>query len=82
MSLRYYVYVLRSLKDGRRYIGSTGNLERRLSEHDRGLVKSTRHRRPLELVYHEVFDSKEEAQERERFFKSGKGREYLQQLGI
>jgi len=82
MAEKYYVYVLRSLKDGRRYIGSTGDLTRRLFEHNNGLVKSTRYRRPLELIYHEVFDDKHSALMRERFFKTGKGREYLHNLGI
>ncbi|OGD95262.1 hypothetical protein A3A48_04135 [Candidatus Curtissbacteria bacterium RIFCSPLOWO2_01_FULL_37_9] len=43
------VYILRSLKDKKNYIGSTNNLERRLREHSRGYVKSTVRRRPLVL---------------------------------
>ena len=42
-----------------------------------GLVKSTKNRRPLELIYHEEFENKSDAFARESFFKSGKGREYL-----
>ncbi|MGD9899462.1 MAG: GIY-YIG nuclease family protein [Calditrichaceae bacterium] len=54
----YDVYILLSEKDKKRYIGCSGNLKRRLSEHQAGLVKSTRNRRPLKLVYKETFPDK------------------------
>lgn len=74
----FTVYILRSLKDGKRYIGMTERpIEERIREHNSGLVKSTKNRRPLEYRYHEEFDTKKEAMQREKFFKSGKGREYL-----
>jgi putative endonuclease len=76
----YYVYVLRSEKDKKRYIGVTENIDRRLYDHYNGLVKSTKHRRPLKLVHKEEFRSKIEALKRERFFKSGQGREYLKEV--
>lgn len=80
--MTYYVYILKSLKDSKRYIGMTSDLNRRLSEHNSGKVKSTKNRRPLELIYTEEFISKEEALNRETFFKSGKGREFLKSIGI
>ena len=43
------VYILQSIKNQRYYIGSTNNLERRLSEHGRGLVNATKALRPLAL---------------------------------
>jgi putative endonuclease len=70
---QHYVYVLRSLKDGRLYTGYTTNLKDRLQDHNAGHTKSTRNRRPLELVYSERFESKKEAMERERFFKTPEG---------
>jgi len=76
----FYVYVLKSLKDNKRYIGFTENLQRRLFEHNNGLVKSTKNRRPLELIYHEEFVSKKDALLREKFLKSGHGREFLNSL--
>lgn len=79
---KYYVYILKSLHDGRRYIGFTGNLSRRLFEHNVGKVKSTKKRRPLILIYVEEFFSKSEAESREKFFKTGKGREYLKFMEI
>ena len=73
----YTVYVLRSERDQKRYIGTTNNIEERLLEHQSGLVKSTKNRRPLKLIYTEEFEDKTEALQREKFFKSGHGREYL-----
>ena len=60
----YFVYILTSLKDSKRYIGMTSDLNRRLSEHNSGKVKSTKNRRPMKLIYTEEFDSKEDAMKR------------------
>ncbi len=78
--MNYTVYVLRSEKDGKRYIGVTNDLERRMKEHQGGGVQSTKNRRPLELLYTEVFENKGEALLREKFFKTGKGREFLNSI--
>jgi len=66
----YYVYLIRSLKDGRFYAGYTEDLKARLGQHNRGLVRSTKGRRPLELVYWEAFKTRGEAMRRERQIKS------------
>jgi len=73
----YKVYVLKSKKDNRRYIGYTDNIDRRLKEHNRGKVKSTYKRRPLELIYFEEYPDKLLAEKREGFLKSGQGRKLL-----
>ena len=73
----FTVYILRSEKDNKRYIGVTSDLKERLFEHRNGLVKSTRHRRPFNLIHTEMYESKFEANQREKYFKSGVGREYL-----
>jgi putative endonuclease len=78
----YTVYVLHSDKDCKRYIGVTSDISRRIIEHNLGLVKSTKNRRPLVLIYKELFSNKSEAMKREKFFKTGKGREYLKDHGI
>ena len=80
--MSYTVYIIKSSKDNKRYIGCNKNILRRLDEHNNGLVKSTRNRRPLELIYIEGFENKSDAIARERFFKSGKGREYLDKNNI
>ncbi|QQS37862.1 MAG: GIY-YIG nuclease family protein [Ignavibacteriales bacterium] len=76
----YTVYVLKSLKDQKRYIGMTSELTRRIDEHNFGKVKSTRNRRQFILFYTEEFNTKEEATAREKFFKTGKGREFLNSI--
>jgi len=65
----FYVYVLRSKKDNNCYIGSTVDLERRIKEHDAGLVFSTKSRLPLELVYYEAYKSESDARYREKNLK-------------
>lgn len=70
----YYVYILVSLKDKRFYVGSTGDLKRRLGEHSKGLVESTRSRRPLDLIAYEAYRLKSEAVRRENYLKSSDGR--------
>ena len=78
----YRVYVLRSLKDVKLYIGYTNDLERRLKEHNAGKTESTRRRRPLELVYSEEYEDRDKAMHREKYFKSGLGREELKKILI
>ncbi|MBI2342553.1 MAG: GIY-YIG nuclease family protein, partial [Deltaproteobacteria bacterium] len=78
--MSYFVYVLRSKVDGKLYIGSSGDIEKRLSDHTCGRVDATKKRRPLELVYKEIFENKELARKRELFFKTGKGRLVLRNL--
>ena len=77
MSEEYWVYVLRSRSSGRLYTGSTNNLERRLGEHNQRHTASTRGKGPWEIVYREKVGDRAEARARERFLKSGRGREFL-----
>jgi putative endonuclease len=72
----YFTYVL-GLADGHWYVGITDDLERRLAEHEAGEVISTRHRRPVELIYFEACRSREAAAAREKQLKTGFGRGYL-----
>ena len=60
----YYTYVLYSLRDGRWYTGATSNLRERVREHETGRVRSTRHRRPFQLVYYEACLSEMDARRR------------------
>mgnify|MGYP005839930391 CR=1 FL=1 len=76
----FYVYILLSKKDNKRYIGMTANLNRRLSEHNSGLVKSTKNRMPLDLIHYEIFETKSEAHSFERKLKQRKGNLDIQQL--
>ena len=73
----FTTYVLRSENNGSLYIGYTVDLDRRIIEHNTSQSGYTRNYKPWELVYFEEFGSKSEAIKRERFFKTGKGREYI-----
>ncbi len=76
----YTVYVLRSLKDGKHYTGYTNDLQRRMKEHNSVKTESIKRRRPFELVYSEEFLDINEAKQREKYFKTGKGREELKKI--
>lgn len=80
--MKYYVYILRSLKDNRYYIGSTADVRARLNYHNAGLQKSTKSRIPFELVYSEEYDSKTEGLKREKQIKAYKGGEAFKKLII
>ncbi|MBC8555812.1 MAG: GIY-YIG nuclease family protein [Candidatus Brocadiales bacterium] len=73
----FYVYVLRSHKDGMFYTGYTSDLNRRLNEHTKGEVKSTKYRLPVELVYYECCLNQQDATHREKYLKSTYGKRFL-----
>jgi putative endonuclease len=72
-----YTYVLRSEIDNKLYVGWTEDLNRRIDEHNNGMVDSTRPRRPLKLIYYEACNNKKDAIAREKALKTGFGRAYL-----
>jgi putative endonuclease len=76
----FHVYVLRSESTGRYYTGSTGDLARRLTEHNTGLATATRHWGPWRLVYHEEHPRRGSAIRREQYLKTGRGRDELRRL--
>lgn len=65
----FFMYILKSVKDNKLYIGSTSNLVKRLKEHNSGIVKSTQNRIPLKVVYFEGYMNEEEARHREHNLK-------------
>lgn len=73
----FYVYVLKSTKDEKLYIGFTKDLKERIRFHNLGINRSTKYRRPLKLLYYEGYISEKDAREREKFLKSGRGHEVL-----
>lgn len=77
----HYVYVLRSLKNQKRYIGFTSkNSLDRLREHNKGTNVWARQNRPFELMHTEEYNTKQEARKREIFLKSSKGRKELNKI--
>lgn len=75
----HYVYIL-FLKTNELYKGYTDNLKRRFREHNQGLVDATRNKRPIELIYYEAYQNKSDAVKRERYFKTGWGRDYVKKI--
>ncbi|MBI2039499.1 GIY-YIG nuclease family protein [Candidatus Microgenomates bacterium] len=74
-----YVYIL-LLKTGEFYKGIANDLSIRLLDHSKGNVKATKGKLPLRLVHVEMCGSKREARQLEKFFKSGFGREIIQEI--
>ncbi|OGI68250.1 hypothetical protein A2738_02180 [Candidatus Nomurabacteria bacterium RIFCSPHIGHO2_01_FULL_42_15] len=74
----FSIYILKSLKKGKRYIGYTGKTaEKRLIEHNSNSNVFTRQNKPFVLIYTEEYQTKAEAIKREKFLKSGQGRKFL-----
>jgi len=73
-SMRYYVYILRSTRADRLYIGSSAEPDERLKSHNFGRVCSTKAWRPWERVLLEEYQERATAEKRERYLKSGWGR--------
>jgi len=67
--MKYFVYILKSIKDSSFYIGYTKNLDRRLSEHNEGRSRYTARKAPWKLYYFEEHENKRDAIKRELFLK-------------
>ncbi len=67
--IMFYIYVLKSLRDGMNYIGSTNNLKKRLAEHNSGRAPSTKLRKPFILIYYEAYRDEVDARMREHNLK-------------
>jgi len=78
--MNFTVYAIKSKTDNRIYVGFTSNLERRLKEHNNGQTRSTKAYKPWVLIYQEQINTRTEAREKEKFFKSGCGKERLKKL--
>ncbi|MEK7637389.1 MAG: GIY-YIG nuclease family protein [Patescibacteria group bacterium] len=73
----WHVYFLESEKNGRYYIGTTGNVRKRLREHNTGKSFSTKPYRPWKLVRVERYPTLSEARKRERALKTKKSRKVI-----
>ncbi|MBS1575526.1 MAG: GIY-YIG nuclease family protein [Bacteroidetes bacterium] len=76
----FIVYAISSHKRNYIYVGLTNNIERRFNQHQEGLNKTTKPYRPFILFHIESFFSRIEARKREKYLKSGAGKEYLRQV--
>jgi len=73
----FYVYVLKSVERNYIYVRLTNSVERRLSEHNKGKERTTRAYRPFDLLFTESFVTRVEARKREKYLKSGCGKEWI-----
>ncbi|MBE7477568.1 MAG: GIY-YIG nuclease family protein [Ignavibacteriales bacterium] len=76
----YKVYAIKSKIRKYIYVGMTSNIVERIERHNKGYEKTTRAYRPFELIYTEDQATREEARKREKYFKSGIGKEFLKKL--
>ena len=76
----FFVYAISSLVKNYIYIGLTIDVKRRLAEHNDGYNKTTKPYKPFKLIYSESYPTRIEARKREKYFKSGVGKEFLKRL--
>ncbi len=75
----FYTYIL-LCSNGSYYKGFTNDLEKRYQQHLNGTgAKHTAKHRPIKIAYYETYKTEQEAVAREKYFKSGSGREWLKQ---
>ena len=73
----YFVYAIKSLERIYIYVGMTNDITRRLAQHNKGQNRSTKAYRPFKLIYSEAHNTRVEARVREKYLKSGIGKEFL-----
>ncbi len=77
----FFVYILQSESTGKIYIGQTNDLDRRVAQHNDPDFKLTLHtkrnRGPWKLIHSEEYPTRREAMRREKYLKSGQGREWV-----
>ena len=76
----YYVYAILSETRNYIYVGLTNDVNRRLAEHNNGYNKTTKAYRPFKLILTEKFENRTDARTREKYLKSGSGKEYIRLL--
>ena len=74
------MYILQSEKNGKYYIGSTDDIEKRLIKHNKGYSRYTKDKGPFKLIYKEGYYTRSEAKKREYYLKSLKSRKALEKL--
>ena len=73
----HFVYVLKSMSARKSYVGMTGDIERRLAQHNAGLNFYTKQYLPWIIVHKEQYDTLSDARRREKYLKSAAGRRFL-----
>jgi len=73
----WYVYILKSKKYKWFYVGITNNLINRFKLHNSGKIESTKKLKPFILIYYEAHNNRYDAAKREKFLKSGWGKNWI-----
>ena len=76
----YTVYAIKSINKNYIYVGQTSDLEKRFLTHNSGREKTTKPYRPYKIIYTEKFNNRIQAREKEKYLKSGCGKEFLKNL--
>lgn len=76
----FYTYILQSKKDNELYVGCTNDLRERFIKHNKGLVFSTKNKIPYIIIYYECFLNKKDAFLREKWLKTGWGRNQIKKI--
>jgi len=76
----YYVYVLRSRKNGELYTGYTTDLKLRIKKHNFGKVVSTKRYMPWALIHYEAYRDGNDARRREKYLKTSQGARLLKRM--
>ncbi|MEW6703010.1 MAG: GIY-YIG nuclease family protein [Bacteroidota bacterium] len=76
----FTVYAIKSIEKNYIYVGLTSNLEERLKRHNKGHERTTKPYRPYKLIYSEILENRITARLREKYLKSGSGKEFLKNL--
>lgn len=76
----YFIYVIESQLNKKRYVGFTNDLKIRLNEHNLGKTKSTKAYKPWEIIYYEEVLTRVEARKREKYLKSAAGRRKIKMI--
>ncbi|NQV13244.1 MAG: GIY-YIG nuclease family protein [Parcubacteria group bacterium] len=75
-----FVYIIRSLKSGHFYVGSTKNVQNRVIEHNLGKTRSTKYRTPWQLVFYKKYDDINKAKRIEYKLKKAKSRKIIERI--
>lgn len=76
----FFVYILESFDKHTYYKGLTKAIDKRLNEHAKGKVHTTKRLRPLRLMHVEICEDRLKARTLEKYFKSGYGREIIKEI--
>jgi putative endonuclease len=76
----YYTYIIKSRVKNKTYTGFTSDINRRLEEHNRGKVRSSKAYKPYDILQVEEFKTAKEAKQREAFYKTSSGRKEIKEV--